>query len=362
MKETPMKVLTVVGARPQFVKASAISKVMRENYSDKLNEVIVHTGQHFDNDMSGVFFQDLEIAEPKYNLGISGGSHGRMTGQMLESIENCLMHEWPSKVLVYGDTNSTLAAALASAKLQIPLVHVESGLRSFNNKMPEEINRIVTDRLSQTLLCPSEQSVRNLAKDGIVDGVHMVGDVMFDVAKNYKGVANIKSRILERLNLRPQSYILVTCHRAENTDDQKRLSSIVEAVSRLAQNTTVVFPIHPRTKKQIACFDLMNKLNSVLLTPPLPFLDMIQLEQFAKVILTDSGGVQKEAYFYEVPCVTMRDETEWIETVASGWNNVVGADADGIVAACRAEKPKNAPPAAYGDGTAAKKCVELILK
>jgi len=327
------KIVTVVGARPQFIKAAAVSRVIRDDYSGKIEEVLIHTGQHYDENMSKVFFEELDIPQPKYNLEISGGQHGAMTGRMLEAVENVLLQEKPDWLLIYGDTNSTLAGALAGAKLHIPVVHVEAGLRSFNMRMPEEINRILADRVSSLLFCPTETAVNNLKAEGVSKGVHNVGDVMYDVALFYRDRARQQSTILQALSLIPGSFALATCHRAENTDDPKRLSEILSALTEVAGQLPVVLPLHPRTRKLIGEYDLSQQLSPLVVIEPLPFLDMVALEQAARVILTDSGGVQKEAFFYGVPCITMRDETEWVETVDLGWNRLVGASSTSIVAA-----------------------------
>lgn len=358
-----MKILTVVGARPQFIKAAAISRIIRERYQGQLEEILVHTGQHFDDNMSKVFFRELGIPEPKYNLEISGGNHGAMTGRMLEAIERVLLSECPDWVLVYGDTNSTLAGSLAAAKLHIPVAHVEAGLRSFNMRMPEEINRIVTDRISQLLLCPTQISLENLRNEGVNKGVHLVGDVMYDVSLFYRDLACERSGILEQLKVAEENYVLTTCHRAENTDDPDKLKGIVQAIERIAKEVPVVFPLHPRTRKLIAERQLLDNLKSVLLIDPLSFLDMVRLEQSAKVILTDSGGVQKEAFFYGVPCVTMREETEWIETVSGGWNVLAGTDSEKIVRAYLAAGNRSKVPSSpYGEGNAAELCVQALLQ
>lgn len=357
-----IKVVTVVGARPQFIKAAAVSRVIRHDYAGKIDEVLVHTGQHYDENMSKVFFEELDIPRPKYNLEISGGSHGLMTGRMLEAIEKVLLEEKPDWVLIYGDTNSTLAGALAAAKLHIPVAHVEAGLRSFNMRMPEEINRILSDRVSSLLFCPTETAVNNLLAEGISQGVHNVGDVMYDVALFYRDRARQQSTVLNDLQLAKGEFALVTCHRAENTDDPKRLGEIVIALAKIATTMSVVFPLHPRTRKLIGDCGLRPHLEAVKVVEPLPFLDMVALEQAAKVILTDSGGVQKEAFFYGVPCVTMRDETEWVETVEQGWNQLVGASAPTILAAVSDLMASRQAGAIspYGDGRAAQSIVAKL--
>jgi UDP-GlcNAc3NAcA epimerase len=359
-----MKLLTVVGARPQFIKAAAVSRVIRDDFSADIDEILVHTGQHFDENMSRVFFDELDIPQPRYNLEISGGQHGAMTGRMLEAIETELLARRPDLVLVYGDTNSTLAGALAAAKLHLPVAHVEAGLRSFNRRMPEEINRVLVDRVSSLLFCPTETAVRNLQAEGLAKGVVNVGDVMYDVALFYRDRARQHSEVLQRLRLRPGNFALATCHRAENTDDPERLGGILSALARTAEGLPVVLPLHPRTRKLAEEHDLLHHLDSLTLTEPLPFLDMVALEQAARLILTDSGGVQKEAFFYRVPCITMRDETEWVETVETGWNRLVGASCPAIVAAVgevlagRTGVEQGNP---YGDGTAARAIVSRLL-
>lgn len=359
-----LKIVTIVGARPQFVKASAVSRAIATHYAGRIEEVLVHTGQHFDDNMSQVFFDELNIPAPKHHLAIYGGSHGAMTGRMLESVERVLLAEKPDWVLIYGDTNSTLAGALAAAKLHLPVAHVEAGLRSFNMKMPEEINRIVADRLSSLLFCPTETAVQNLAAEGLTRGVHNVGDVMYDVAQFQGDRAAKHTRVLETLTLKPGEFALATCHRAENTDDGARLAAILESLAALSHDLPVVLPLHPRTAKQITQFGLAHHLESLVVTEPLPFLDMMALEQAARLILTDSGGVQKEAFFFGVPCVTLRDETEWIETVELGWNRLVGTDRAAIRAAVtdslsrRLPAPKGHP---YGTGAAARDMLGLLL-
>jgi UDP-GlcNAc3NAcA epimerase len=357
------KIVTIVGARPQFIKASAISRVWRRDYASEVEELIVHTGQHYDPQMSDVFFSELQIPRPAYQLGISGGRHGEMTGRMLTAIEAVLLTEKPDWILVYGDTNSTLAGSLAAAKIQIPIAHVEAGLRSFNLRMPEEINRIVTDRLSTLLFCPTETAVRNLQAEGITRGVHQVGDVMYDVSLFFREIARHQSRFPHSLGLSERGYLLATCHRAENTDDPARLTEILAALDQIAVDLPVVLPLHPRTKNQIAAFQLTPYLNRLIVIDPLSFLDMQRLEQGALAILTDSGGVQKEAFFYGVPCVTMRDETEWVETVTLGWNSLVGASSEKILAAVSRLRDTPPPPpstAPYGEANAAELICQIL--
>ena len=321
------KVVSIVGARPQFIKLALLSAELRRQ---GFSETIVHTGQHYDDNMSGLFFEELEIPEPDVNLEVGSGSHGVQTGRMLIAIEEVLLKGRPDLVLVYGDTNSTLAGALCASKLHIPLAHVEAGLRSFNKEMPEEINRIVADHLSDILLCPTETAVGNLEREGITKGVYLVGDLMMDALRHFSGIATSKSHILDTLGVTAKDYLLATVHRAENTDDHKRLASILAALSDIGR--TVVFPIHPRTKRRMIECGLGHALrDNVIVIDPIGYLDMINLEQNALAILTDSGGVQKEAFWLRVPCITLRDETEWVETVASGWNTLTGANRENIV-------------------------------
>ncbi len=360
----PVKIITVVGARPQFIKAAALSRAITTHYSGQIEEKIVHTGQHFDDNMSKVFFDELGIPQPNYHFAISGGNHGAMTGKMLEAVESVLLKEKPDWLLVYGDTNSTLAGALAAAKLHIPVSHVEAGLRSFNMRMPEEINRILSDRVSTLLFCPTQTAVDNLAKEGLSQGVHNVGDVMYDVALYYKDRAREQSRVLQELKLSPKAYALATCHRAENTDDAVRLKEVLTALKYAAEKMPVVFPLHPRTRKLIQAFDLQHLLAALIVTDPLPFLDMVALEQDASLILTDSGGVQKEAFFYGVPCITMRDETEWVETVELGWNVLTGANADRVISVIdqfTLNAPLNVSTKPYGDGKASHSILDRMV-
>jgi len=329
------KVVSIVGARPQFIKLAPLSKALREA---GFKEVIVHTGQHYDDNMSELFFKELEIPEPDYNLGIGSGSHGEQTGRMLIAIEDILLKEKPNLVIIYGDTNSTLAGALASSKLHIPLSHIEAGLRSFNKNMPEEINRIVADHLSSLLFAPTETAIENLRREGIEKGVYLVGDIMFDALMHFSRISDAKSKILETLNLKPKEYYLATIHRAENTDNYERLKNILETLSSL--DKPVIFPVHPRTRNRITVHKLEFLLKGSLVTvEPVGYLDMISLEKNAYAILTDSGGVQKEAFWLRVPCITLRDETEWVETVRYGWNRLVGADKEKILDAVKSISP-----------------------
>ncbi len=360
-----MKILSLVGARPQFIKAAAISRRLQEMNEESgqqgAHEVLVHTGQHYDENMSRVFFDELEIREADYNLGVGSAPHGAQTGRMLERIEAVLQKERPDFVVVYGDTNSTLAGALAAVKLYIPVAHVEAGLRSFNRRMPEEINRVVADHVSDILFCPTEKAMENLTREGISKGVHRVGDVMYDCALYYGKRAESRRDLLARLKLSPQRYALATVHRAENTNDPQRLRSIFRGLSLAAERgLPVVIPLHPRTRERISGLGMELKETVRLLTP-VSYIDMILLEKNAKVIVTDSGGVQKEAYFYRVPCVTLRDETEWTETVESGWNVLAGAEAgriaDAVTSASKPPRWENH----YGDGDAAGHILDILL-
>jgi UDP-N-acetylglucosamine 2-epimerase len=348
-----VKILSVVGARPQFIKAAAVSRALRRENQ----EILVHTGQHYDDNMSKVFFEELAIPVPEYNLGVGSGRHGAQTGLMLSLIEETLIAEKPDWVLVYGDTNSTLAGALAAAKLNMDVAHVESGLRSYNRSMPEEINRILTDHLSRLLFCPSQQAADNLAGEGIVRGVHVVGDVMMEALQSASEKAISHSKILERLGLEERHFLLATIHRAENSDDKNRLGNILAAFDAVGE--TVVFPVHPRTRSAMETLGY-SPSSKVRLVEPVGYLDMVRLEQSARMILTDSGGIQKEAYWLGVPCVTFRDETEWGETVKTGWNVIVGADTEKIVHHVRNFFPPASRPPLYGDGKATSKIIEFL--
>lgn len=333
-----MKIATVIGARPQFIKAAPVSLALRAVHGSEITEILIHTGQHYDTNMSQIFFDELGLAEPDYNLGIGSGSHAQQTGQMLSALDAVLVRESPDCALVYGDTNSTLAGALAASKLHIPIAHVEAGLRSFNRKMPEEINRIVTDHISDLLFAPTPLAVRNLHAEGITRGVHLVGDVMQDSLVGRMDVSESKSKILRKLELCTRGYILVTVHRAENTDDPDRIENILGALQILAAETAVVWPVHPRTAKYLGKID--EPAAGMRMIPPVPYLDMLMLERNAEIILTDSGGIQKEARWLEVPCITLRDETEWEETLEGGWNRLAGADYEKILLTVREARSK----------------------
>ena len=325
--------------------------------------MLVHTGQHYDDAMSAAFFAQLELPKPAHDLGVAGGSHAEMTGRMMIGIERVLQAEGADAVLVYGDTNSTLAGALAAAKLNIPIAHVEAGLRSFNRRMAEETNRVVTDRLSSWLFCPTQVACDNLKAEGILTGVELVGDVMYDATVYYGDRARERSTVMKTLGLDPGNFVLATCHRAEATDDPQLLGGIIRALGQIAKDHVVIFPVHPRTRKAIAEYGLSRELGQVRVLDPLPFLDMVSLEQHARVIVTDSGGVQKEAFIHGVPCVTMREETEWVETVAAGRNHLSGTSASRIIAAFDAAMTQpNAPsgPGLYGQGDAGQR-IEAAL-
>jgi len=351
----PKKILTVLGARPQFIKASVVSAAIAAHAG--LAEVVVHTGQHFDANMSDVFFDELGMAKPAYTLGIHGGSHGDMTGRMLIAVEQVLQREQPDVVMVYGDTNSTLAGALAAVKLHIPVAHVEAGLRSFNMRMPEEINRILTDRISRWLFTPTEAATRHLRGEGAAaERIAQVGDVMYDVALHHGARVSEEGGALQRLALAPGGYVLATIHRAENTDDPQRLGAIVDALCSVAARYPVVWPLHPRTRGILEQHGMMARARDALrLTDPVGYLDMVQLEKYAMLIATDSGGVQKEAFFHQVPCVTLRDETEWTELVDAGWNRLADARSkaalETAVAQALQAQPRRITP--YGTGDAA---------
>ena len=349
------KIVTILGARPQFIKAAAVSAVLSEAFE----EVLVHTGQHYDPNMSDVFFEELNIPKPRYHLNIGSGSHGAMTGAMLTEIEKVLEIERPDFVMVYGDTNSTLAGALAASKMLIPLIHVEAGLRSFNKAMPEEQNRILTDHVSDLLFVPTETARIHLEREGITTGVHLVGDVMYDGILHFTQIAKEKSTILEKLQLDEKEFILCTSHRAENTNDVRRLSAIFNALNH--SNETIILPLHPRTLKYVSDYKIAVSEN-VRVIEPIGYLDMVRLESTAKKILTDSGGVQKEAFFLGVPCITMRDETEWVETIENGWNTLVGADEHKILQAITHFNPVNERIDYFGKGDAGHQMREIIKK
>lgn len=351
------KILTVVGARPQFIKAATISRAVARR--DDLHEVIVHTGQHFDANMSDIFFEDLSIPKPDHHLGIGGGLHGAMTGQQLEAIERILLDEKPDWVLVYGDTNSTLAGALAAVKLHIPVAHVEAGLRSFNKRMPEEINRILTDHAADCLFAPTEKALANLRAEGIVEEkIYQTGDVMLDASLFYRESA-CKPVWFDSLGVAPDDFVLATVHRAENTDDRDRLKGIFSGLA--SSDSPVILPLHPRTKARLTEFRI-EPSEHLHVVDPVGYLEMVWLESNCNLICTDSGGVQKEAYFFNKPCLTMRDETEWVELVEHGWNRLVGSDSDRIVEGIRGAEEPNAGRALYGDGNSADMILDVLVR
>lgn len=346
-------IASIVGARPQFIKAAPVSRALASDFK----EVFIHTGQHYDYGMSEVFFTEMEMRPPDFNLGIGGGSHGEQTGKMLVELEKVFNKVKPDCVLVYGDTNSTLAGALAAAKVGISLAHVEAGLRSYNRAMPEEINRVLTDHVSNLLFCPTDEAVENLVKEGIVKGVHRVGDVMCDALLHNLELAHGKSQILKRLGLKKGEYALATIHRAANTDHKNRMSSILNAFGSLSSQ--VVFPVHPRARKMMQEWGLPIKPN-VSLIEPLGHFDMLVLQENANTILTDSGGVQKEAYLLGVRCITLREETEWVETVSAGWNKLVGVNSNMIVDTYNNWHPQGERTSLYGDGHSALQICKII--
>lgn len=356
-----MKLLTVIGARPQFIKAATISHVIIN--TEGIHEVLVHTGQHFDETMSAVFFEELGIPEPTYNLGISGGYHGAQTGKMLIGIEEVLLKEKPDIVILYGDTNSTLAGALAAVKLHIPVAHIEAGLRSFNKKMPEEVNRIITDHSSAFLFTPTPTATQNLLREGLdEDCIVEVGDVMFDATLKYSALAENLSLVLSSFDLKPKGYILTTIHRAENTDGPKKLQNIFASLEKIAQNEKLVLPLHPRTAQSLKKIGYSFNNSPITFTEPVGYLDMLMLEKHASIIITDSGGVQKEAYFQKIPCITLREETEWTELIANGYNFLAGADDLQIVLKKAKTVIFEKDQGLYGDGNAATRIVEFLLK
>jgi UDP-N-acetylglucosamine 2-epimerase len=373
------KLLSIVGVRPQFVKAAMVcAAVERHNVqarpADRVQHRLLNTGQHYDFEMAEVFFQQLPLPSPDFNLGVGSGNHGAQTGAMLKGIEELLLREKPGCVIVYGDTNSTLAGALAAVKLHIPVVHVEAGLRSFNRAMPEEINRIAADHISDFLFCPTQSAVEQLRREGIVNNVEFTGDVMLDATKTFTQVAAQRSVVLKDLGLSPKQFILVTIHRAENTDSMERMRELVSTLCRLEQ--PAVFAMHPRLRHKLEQEPHYRELNQALLAArhlqivtPLPYLDMLSLESNAQLIMTDSGGVQKEAYFVGTPCLTLRDETEWTETLSDGWNRLVGTSPDKILPLVHSlwsrngASPAGAPAlAAFGDGKASDRMVQILHK
>ncbi|MDN7136782.1 UDP-N-acetylglucosamine 2-epimerase (non-hydrolyzing) [Pseudidiomarina sp. 1ASP75-14] len=353
-----MKVLTIIGARPQFIKAAVVSRAFKEHRPD-VREIIVHTGQHYDANMSEVFFSELEIPKPDYNLGVGGGTHGQNTGRMIEKLEDLMMEIRPQWVLVYGDTDSTLAGALAAAKLHIPVAHVEAGLRSFNRRMPEEINRVLTDHIAEILFVPSASGRKNLISEGFSEAkIKMVGDVMYDASLFYKDKAR-KPKLPAELDISGNGFILCTIHRAENTDDPHRLTNIFQGLA--ASGKSIILPLHPRTLRKIVEHGIDTPQN-VWVIDPVGYLEMVWLEANCRLIATDSGGVQKEAYFFGKPCVIMRDQTEWVELVEAGWNRLVGADPDLIASSInKSFEPEVCKPI-YGTGQSAQLVVNLLCQ
>ena len=359
-----MKICTIVGARPQFIKAATVSRIIAS--LPKHQEIIVHTGQHYDNNMSAQFFEELSIPKPSHSLNIGSGSHGHQTGQMLAAIEDVLVQEKPDWVLVYGDTNSTLAGALAAVKLHIPVAHVEAGLRSFNRKMPEEINRITTDHLSELLFTPTDNASTQLLKEGVSPTqIIPVGDVMYDATLFYNEYNATRKTLVESMGLQDTPFVLATIHRAENTDNSARLEAICNALIELGAHRQVILPLHPRTRAVFNQMGYLTTLQShIKLIEPVGYLDMLALERHAALIVTDSGGVQKEAYFNQVPCVTLRDETEWVELVESGWNQLCSPSKPfSLLTYLTDAKTLASKPYAplYGDGSAANKIVKALV-
>jgi len=371
-----MKLATIVGARPQFVKAAVVSRAIKRHnnnyFQEKIEEIIIHTGQHYDNNMSDIFFREMQIPEPKYQLGISGITHGAMTGQMLEAIETVLMKEKPEIVLVYGDTNSTLAGALAAAKINIPVAHVEGGLRNYDRSIPEEINRVLTDHLSTWIFCPSQLSVDNLTKEGFLETkrekartyVYNVGDVMYDAICFYRDIAQPSQRIRELVKRKGCGYCLTTIHRASNTDNREILKSIFEGLKRITKHIPVIMPLHPRTRKVVDEHQI--KVNALDIIEPVGYFDMLYLLKHCGIVITDSGGLQKEAYFFNKPCLTVIDYTPWVELVQVGVNTTVDGDSDMIyettVRKLEEASQQVFPTGIYGDGHAGEKIVSILAK
>lgn len=357
MKDTK-KIVSIIGARPQFIKTPLISREIRKF----AQEIIIHTGQHYDDNMSAIFFNQLKIFKPDYNLAIGSDTQGAQTGKMLTKIEEVLLKEKPDMVIIYGDTNSTVAGALAAVKLHIPVAHVEAGMRSYNRQMPEEINRIVSDHIAEILFAPTKSAAKILKNEGIKKGVYWVGDVMYDIQKKIKNRKS-KPKILGKYALKPKKYILATVHRQENTDNRENLENIINAFTKIKE--TIIFPVHPRTLKFLKGYGLDKIIVQnphIKMIEPIGFFEMMTLEKNARLILTDSGGVQKEAYLDQVPCITLRNETEWIETVASGWNRLGGTNVNKIVTLAKNFPKPKSHPNFLGDGKAYTKIAKIIEK
>lgn len=351
-----MKIISIVGARPQFIKCAPLSRELRKEHQ----EIIVHTGQHYDPKMSDIFFDELNLPKPDYNLDVGSGSHAQQTSDMLIRIESVLTEEKPHLVIVFGDTNSTMAGALAAAKLHIQVAHVEAGLRSFDRSMPEEVNRVITDHISNLLFCPTQTAVDNLVREGVTNGVHLVGDVMVDALEYNRHIAEENSGVMERFGLCDREYLVLTVHRAANTDSKRNLETILSAIGESGRLT--IFPVHPRTRKYLIDYGLWDVLPSnIRVTEPLGYLDMIRLMGHARKILTDSGGIQKEAYILGVPCITLRDTTEWVETVDGVWNVLVGAEGVKITAEIMKQTPGNRSRINYfGNGKTAENICRFL--
>jgi UDP-N-acetylglucosamine 2-epimerase len=350
-----MRIVTVIGNRPQFVKAAAVSRPLRERHE----ELIVHTGQHHDDELSRIFFEELDVPTPSVQLGIAGGTNISQTSRMLAALEHEIERLAPNLVLVYGDTNSTLAGALAGAQARTAVAHVEAGMRSFDRAMPEELNRVLTDHASDVLLCSTEQAVENLARENLAERAHLVGDAMADVTLAFEPVAERRSRALEEHRVTPGEYLLLTAHRAGNVDEPERLTKLVELIEALPLKT--VFPVHPRTGQRLARAGLLERVEAaVSVAAPLGYLDFLTLARHARAVLTDSGGVQKEAYLLETPCITLRDRTEWVETVAAGWNVLVDLDAGAALTALSGPPPPRERPELYGGGRAGARIRDVL--
>lgn len=365
-----MKIVTVIGARPQIIKAAALSRAIKEHFSKEVQEVIVHTGQHYDDNMSKVFFDELELPQPNYNLGVGSESHGVQTARMIEGIEAILLKEKPDCLVVYGDTNSTLAGAIAASKIHVPIVHIEAGLRSFNKSMPEEINRICCDHCSTLLFSPTATGYKNLINEGITSGIYHCGDVMYDNSKHFANIADRKSQIIDKEGLRGIDYVLCTIHRDNNTDQPERLNAIFKALLKISETKTIVMPLHPRTSKLLKSnlkedlFDKISNNKNIKILPPASFFDMIVLERHAQMVVTDSGGVQKEAFFFQKPCLILRSETEWKEIVECGAAIITDADEEKIIESYNrfVDNPPHNYPDIFGDGNAATFICKEILE